>query len=99
MHFQWCRLADRDHWRAQLNQGSRGKLRNWAELSPARCERLPCTGYLDSLWAHESLACASMPSGDRGREVVSDSCFMSCQRCTSVGEGCSGLAGSKVERS
>ena len=76
-----------------------GEPRNWAELSPTRCERVPYTGYLDSLWAHESLACASMPSGDRGRDVISDSRFMSCQWCTSVGEGCSGLAGNKVERS
>jgi len=28
----------------QLNQGSRGKPRYEAELSPARCERVPYTG-------------------------------------------------------
>jgi hypothetical protein len=40
---------------------------------------------LNSFWADDALACASMPSSDRGRDVGDPGCAMSCQRSTSVG--------------
>ena len=39
---------------------------------------------LNSFWADDALACASMPSIDRRRDVVNFGCAMSCQRSTSV---------------
>jgi hypothetical protein len=40
---------------------------------------------LISFLADDALACGSMPSSDRGRDVVNFGCAMSCQGSTSVG--------------
>ena len=40
---------------------------------------------LNSFWANDALACVSMASSDRDRDVVDLGCAMSCQRSTSVG--------------
>jgi hypothetical protein len=39
-------------------------------LPSAMRKQAPYGGDLNSFWAHDAIVCASMPSGDRGRDVV-----------------------------